>query len=149
MTPPGDRRRGIARRVLDPVGTCGLQRGSERQPRSAPPHRPRGSVAGGGAICVFVVTAKAKVAVLLAGTPRWRLVRRDTIQLGPKIMTPKEVRSRRLALGMSVEQLAREFGMSAEDVRAMESGERTLVSVRFVERVLARLERKESQSPQG
>ena len=44
LTPPGDRRRGIARRVLDPVGTCGLQRGSERQPWSAQPHRPQGSV---------------------------------------------------------------------------------------------------------
>lgn len=70
-------------------------------------------------------------------------MRRDTIPIGPNIMTPKEVRSRRLALGMSVEQLARELGMSAEDVREMESGERTLASVRLVERILARLERKQ------
>ena len=56
-------------------------------------------------------------------------------------MTPKEVRSRRLALGMSVDQLGRELGISAEEVRAMENGERTLASAELVERILARLER--------
>jgi len=49
--------------------------------------------------------------------------RRRRIRRGPNDMTPKEIRSRRLALGMSVEQLAHEVGVAADHVREMESGE--------------------------
>src|ERR1700694_2004235 len=48
MTPPGDRRRGIARRVLDPVGTEGPSKRIREATAVIRPHRPRGSVRGGG-----------------------------------------------------------------------------------------------------
>ena len=41
-------------------------------------------------------------------------------------MTPKELRSRRMANGISVEELARALGVSAEVLRAMENGEQPL-----------------------
>lgn len=41
-------------------------------------------------------------------------------------MTPKELRSRRMANGISVETLARVLGVSAEVLRAMEDGEQPL-----------------------
>jgi hypothetical protein len=47
MTPPGDRRRGIARRVLDPVGTEGPSKRIREATAVSRPHRPRGSVSGG------------------------------------------------------------------------------------------------------
>jgi hypothetical protein len=47
MTPPGDRRRGIARRVLDPVGTEWPSKRTREATAFSRPHRPRGSVAGG------------------------------------------------------------------------------------------------------
>ena len=59
---------------------------------------------------------------------------------GP-FMTPKEMRSRRLALGLSIEQLARKLGMPAERVREMESGERAIREVALLEASFARLER--------
>jgi len=56
-------------------------------------------------------------------------------------MTPKEMRSRRLALGLSIEQLARELGMPTERLREMESGERAIREVALLEASFARLER--------
>jgi DNA-binding transcriptional regulator YiaG len=56
-------------------------------------------------------------------------------------MTPKEIRSRRLALGMSVEELARELCVASEGVREMENGERPVANARLLEQVFARRER--------
>ena len=56
-------------------------------------------------------------------------------------MTPKEIRSRRLALGMSVEQLARELGVPPDYVREMEIGDRPIANVRLLEQTFARRER--------
>ena len=56
-------------------------------------------------------------------------------------MTPKEIRSRRLALGMSVEELARKLGVAADVVRAMESGEQPITNARLLEQTFARNER--------
>lgn len=56
-------------------------------------------------------------------------------------MTPKEIRSRRLALGMSVDELARELGVPADVVRAMESGEQPVTNARLLEQTFARRER--------
>jgi transcriptional regulator with XRE-family HTH domain len=39
-------------------------------------------------------------------------------------MTPKEIRSRRLALGISVDALARELRLPANEIREIEGGER-------------------------
>jgi DNA-binding transcriptional regulator YiaG len=66
--------------------------------------------------------------------------RRRRIRNGPT-MTPKEIRSRRLALGMSVEELARELAVPDEHVREMESGERPIANGRLLEQVFARRER--------
>jgi transcriptional regulator with XRE-family HTH domain len=60
-------------------------------------------------------------------------------------MTPKEIRSRRLALGMSVEELARELGVSPEHVREMENGDRAVANARLLEQVFARRERDQEQ----
>lgn len=54
------------------------------------------------------------------------------------VMTPKEIRSRRLALGMSVEDLARELALPPGDVREMESGERPVTNPRLLDQVFAR-----------
>jgi len=56
-------------------------------------------------------------------------------------MTPKEIRSRRLALGMSVEQLARELGVPSDNVREMESGDRPIANARLLEQTFAHRER--------
>ena len=56
-------------------------------------------------------------------------------------MTPKEIRSRRLALGMSVEELAGELAVPHEHVREMESGERPITNTRLLEQTFARRER--------
>jgi len=56
-------------------------------------------------------------------------------------MTPKEIRSRRLALGMSVEQLARELGVPSENVREIENGDRPVANARLLEKTFARHER--------
>ena len=56
-------------------------------------------------------------------------------------MTPKEIRSRRLALGMSVDELARELGIPPDHVREMESGERPVTNARLLEQTFARRER--------
>jgi transcriptional regulator with XRE-family HTH domain len=57
------------------------------------------------------------------------------------VMTPKEIRSRRLALGLRVEELAREFGLGANVVRALENGEDPpLPDADMLDRVFARLE---------
>jgi ribosome-binding protein aMBF1 (putative translation factor) len=56
-------------------------------------------------------------------------------------MSPKEIRSRRLALGMSVEELARELGLSADVVRAMESGDQPVAGRRLLQQTFARRER--------
>ena len=56
-------------------------------------------------------------------------------------MTPKEIRSRRLALGMSVEDLARALGLPAAAVRDIENGERRMMSPALFEQTFTRLER--------
>lgn len=56
-------------------------------------------------------------------------------------MTPKEIRSRRLALGMSVEDLARALGLPAATVRDIENGERPMTSPALFEQTFTRLER--------
>jgi transcriptional regulator with XRE-family HTH domain len=55
-------------------------------------------------------------------------------------MTPKELRSRRLALALSVADLAREFGMAVERLREMESGDAPLTEHALMERTFAKLE---------
>lgn len=55
-------------------------------------------------------------------------------------MTPKEIRSRRLALGMSVDARARELSVLAIELRAIEAGERTLRETFLYERTFLRLE---------
>jgi DNA-binding transcriptional regulator YiaG len=55
-------------------------------------------------------------------------------------MTPKELRSRRLALALSVSEVARELGMPVERVREMESGDGPLVERALIERTFAKLE---------
>ncbi|MEP7366396.1 MAG: helix-turn-helix transcriptional regulator [Acidobacteriota bacterium] len=56
-------------------------------------------------------------------------------------MTPKEIRSRRLALALSVEEFARELRVAADMVRALENGDDPASPTRDVlERVFARLE---------
>lgn len=62
-------------------------------------------------------------------------------------MTPKEIRSRRLALGMSVEQLARELSVPLENVREMENGDRPVANALLLEQTFARLER--NQGPRA
>lgn len=39
-------------------------------------------------------------------------------------MSPKEIRSRRLALGMTAEKLAQELGVTSDVVRDLENGDR-------------------------
>jgi hypothetical protein len=56
-------------------------------------------------------------------------------------MTPKEVRSRRLALGTSVDELAREFRVPASEIREIEAGERAVSQRAPYEQTFARLER--------
>ena len=60
-------------------------------------------------------------------------------------MTPKEVRSRRLALGMSVDELARALGLPATTVRDIENGERPMTSSALFEQTFTRLERAEAE----
>ena len=61
-------------------------------------------------------------------------------------MTPKEIRSRRLALGLRVDELARELGLGANVVRALENGEDPpLVDPDVLDRVFARLEAAEKK----
>ena len=60
-------------------------------------------------------------------------------------MTPKEVRSRRLALGMSVDDLARELGLPASTVREIENGERPMTSPVLFDQTFKRLERAEPE----
>jgi transcriptional regulator with XRE-family HTH domain len=60
-------------------------------------------------------------------------------------MTPKEIRSRRLALGMSVEELARELAVSPEHVREIENGDRPVANARLFEQVFAGRERDQGQ----
>ena len=56
-------------------------------------------------------------------------------------MTPKEMRSRRLALALSVDELARALEIAPENVRAIESGDVTrMPDADTLERVFRRLE---------
>jgi ribosome-binding protein aMBF1 (putative translation factor) len=55
-------------------------------------------------------------------------------------MTPKELRSRRLALALSVAELARELRMPVECVREMESGDVPLTEHALIERTFAKIE---------
>jgi transcriptional regulator with XRE-family HTH domain len=57
-------------------------------------------------------------------------------------MQPKELRSRRLALGWTHAQLAAALGVRPEDVRAWEEGERSIDSPRLVDQVLTEATRK-------
>ncbi len=59
-------------------------------------------------------------------------------------MTPKEVRSRRLALGMSVDELARALGLPATTVRDIENGEHPMTSPALFDQTFQRLERRET-----
>jgi transcriptional regulator with XRE-family HTH domain len=59
-------------------------------------------------------------------------------------MTPKEVRSRRLALGMSVDELARALGLPAATVRDIENGEHPMTSSALFDKTFQRLERRET-----
>jgi transcriptional regulator with XRE-family HTH domain len=59
-------------------------------------------------------------------------------------MTPKEVRSRRLALGMSVDELARALGLPATTVRDIENGEHPMTSPALFDQTFKRLERTEA-----
>jgi len=56
-------------------------------------------------------------------------------------MTPKEIRSRRLALALSVDELALELGLAANGVRALKNGDDPpLPEGNVLDRVFARLE---------
>jgi transcriptional regulator with XRE-family HTH domain len=55
-------------------------------------------------------------------------------------MTPKEIRSRRLALGISVDELARELRLPTDEVREIEGGERAVMHRALFEQTFARLE---------
>jgi len=55
-------------------------------------------------------------------------------------MTPKEIRSRRLALGMSVNEFARELSVAPGVVRALENGEDPPVPNNALRAVFDRLE---------
>jgi len=57
-------------------------------------------------------------------------------------MSPKEIRSRRLALGMSVEKLAEELGVTPEVVRDLENGDRRH-DAQALRETFARLEQRE------
>ncbi len=59
-------------------------------------------------------------------------------------MTPKNVRSRRIALGLSVEELARELRVSTKTLRAFESGEGQLPEAETLRPIIDRLERERS-----
>jgi transcriptional regulator with XRE-family HTH domain len=63
-------------------------------------------------------------------------------------MTPKEIRSRRLALGISVDELARELRLPVNEVREIESGDRPVAAHQaLLGRTFARLER--ARRPSG
>jgi hypothetical protein len=55
-------------------------------------------------------------------------------------MTPKEIRSRRLAFGISIDELARELRLPANDVCEIEGGERPVMHRALFEQTFARLE---------
>lgn len=55
-------------------------------------------------------------------------------------MTPKDVRSRRLALGLTVEELAKALRLRMTDLREIENGERAVADAALFERTFARLE---------
>lgn len=65
---------------------------------------------------------------------------------GPDIqesrLQPKELRSRRLAVGWTSAQLAAAVGVTPEDVRAWEAAERPIESPRLLDRVLSRAAQK-------
>jgi transcriptional regulator with XRE-family HTH domain len=52
-------------------------------------------------------------------------------------MQPKELRSRRLALGWPASRLAAALGVRSEDVYAWEAGERPIDSPRAVDQILS------------
>ena len=68
---------------------------------------------------------------------------RGAVEFAPvqSTMTPKEVRSRRLALGMSADEFARELRLPPDHVREMDAGERAITNARLLEQTFARRER--------
>lgn len=56
-------------------------------------------------------------------------------------MTPKDVRSRRLKLGLRIEELARELRMPVERLRGIEGGDIALDDGVLLESTFERLER--------
>ena len=60
-------------------------------------------------------------------------------------MSPKELRSRRIALGLTIPELARELGLTAAELQAMENGQTPLPSVISFDAILKDVEsRKET-----
>jgi transcriptional regulator with XRE-family HTH domain len=57
-------------------------------------------------------------------------------------MQPKELRSRRLAMGWTPAQLAAAVGVTSEDVRAWDAEEQPIHSPRLLEQVLTEATRK-------
>lgn len=59
-------------------------------------------------------------------------------------MSPKELRSRRIALGYTIAQLARELGLTTPELQQMENGQMPLPPHPRLEAALARIEGKQS-----
>jgi transcriptional regulator with XRE-family HTH domain len=57
-------------------------------------------------------------------------------------MQPKELRSRRLALGWPISRVAAAVGVRIEDVEAWEAGERPIESPLALEQILSEASRK-------
>ena len=88
--------------------------------------------------CVLVRLARAGTPGPVEGTHR------ITASKFGVPMTPKELRSRRMANGISVETLARVLGVSAEVLRAMENGEQPLPQDADLERAFAQVRKSET-----
>jgi|GEM_PF-5604898 len=58
-------------------------------------------------------------------------------------MTPKEVRLRRLLLGLGVDELARELRLSPSVLQEIERGDRPITEPALFEQTFARMERKQ------
>ncbi len=56
-------------------------------------------------------------------------------------MSPKELRSRRISLGLTIQQLARELGLTTAELAQIERGQSAIPMNREIARVVERLER--------